>query len=82
MLEPKFIDELIHRISAGMPSGMKTLQADMEKNIRAAVRATLDKMDVVTREEFDIQREVLARTRVRLEQLEQQVAELEDSMDK
>lgn len=82
MLEPKFIDELIQRISAGMPSGMKEIQADMEKNIRAAVRATLDKMDVVTREEFDIQKEVLVRTRTRLEQLEKQVAELETGLSK
>ncbi len=82
MLEPKFIDELISRISAGMPSGMKEIKADMEKNIRAAVRATLDKMDVVTREEFDIQREVLARTRTRLEQLEKQVIELETHLNK
>ena len=49
----------------------------MEKNFHAALRATFAKLDLVTREEFDIQQEVLARTRAKLEELEKQVTELE-----
>ena len=49
----------------------------MEKNLRAAVQAALAKLDLVTREEFDVQTKVLARSRAKIEQLEKQVAGLE-----
>ncbi len=71
------LDSMIDRIMAGLPAGLTTLGRDTERNIRAAIQATLRKMDLVTREEFDIQREVLARTRARLEALEKQVKEIE-----
>ena len=51
--------------------------ADLEKNLRALLAAAFGRLDLVTREEFDVQREVLARTRARLEELEAKLAELE-----
>ncbi|HXF65322.1 MAG TPA: accessory factor UbiK family protein [Burkholderiales bacterium] len=51
--------------------------ADLEKNLRALLASAFARLDLVTREEFDVQREVLARTRARLEELEARVAELE-----
>jgi ubiquinone biosynthesis accessory factor UbiK len=51
--------------------------ADMEKNLRALLAAAFGRLDLVTREEFDVQREVLARTRARIEELEAKLAELE-----
>lgn len=60
-----------------MPSGLQLLQDDLKKNIRSAVEASLSHMNLVTREEFDIQAKVLARTRAKLEQLEKQVEHLE-----
>ena len=51
--------------------------ADLEKNLRALLASALGRLDLVTREEFDVQREVLARTRARLEELEAKLAELE-----
>jgi len=74
------LDSMIDRIMAGLPAGLSTLGRDAEKNIRAAVQSSLRKMDMVTREEFDIQREVLARTRARLEALEKQVKQMEDNV--
>jgi BMFP domain-containing protein YqiC len=51
--------------------------ADLEKNLRALLAAAFGRLDLVTREEFDVQREVLARTRAKLQQLEAKLAELE-----
>ena len=74
MLNPKLLDEMSARVSsllAATPAG------DIEKNLRAALAGVFAKLDLVTREEFDVQREVLSRTRARLEALEARVAELE-----
>jgi len=77
MLDTKKIEEVIQSISDAMPSGLTGLQADVEKNVRAAMSATFAKLDLVTREEFDVQTQVLHRTREKLEALEKRVTELE-----
>ncbi len=77
MIKNDNLEGMIDRIMAGLPAGLTTLGRDAEQNIRAAIQSSLRKMDLVTREEFDIQREVLGRTRARLEALEKQVARLE-----
>jgi len=71
------LDELLSRIGAALPGGLQDLKKDTEKNLHAALRVALGKMNLVTREEFDVQQAVLARTRAKLEALEKQVAELE-----
>jgi len=53
---------------------------DMERNLRALLQSAFSRVDLVTREEFDVQREVLARTRAKLEELESRVAALENAM--
>jgi len=75
----KLIDDLARQISATIPAGMKEMQADVSKNIRTLLEGTLAKLDLVTREEFDAQSRVLARTREKLERLEKTVAELEET---
>jgi len=65
------IDEKIRDIIAQSPA------ADLEKNIRALLTAMFSRVDLVTREEFDVQRQVLARTREKLVELEEKVVELE-----
>ena len=77
MIDPKLIDELSEHLTASLPTGFRTLQADLAKNFRASLEAGLSKLDLVTREEFDVQSAVLARTREKLERLEQQVKALE-----
>ena len=59
-------------------SGTEALSSELHQKIRAAAQATFDKLDIVTRDEFDAQRAVLARTRERLEKLEQQLTQLEN----
>jgi len=73
-LDTKFLDELNRRVSeliAASPA------RDIEKNLRALMSSSFSRLDLVTREEFDIQQEVLRRTREKLTQMEARVAELE-----
>ncbi len=79
-LDPKLFDELTRKLTGVLPESARELQEDLEKNARALLSTTLDKMDLVTREEFDVQKAVLARTRAKLETLEKQVAELEQAL--
>lgn len=74
MLEPRFFDELARRVSALVAA---TPAKDVEKNLRALLTASLGRLDLATREEFDLQREALKRATARLAELEAKVAELE-----
>ena len=77
MFDTKFIDDLARQISDNIPSGVKGLQQDLEKNIHTLLQGALAKLDLVTREEFDAQSQVLLRTREKLEQLEQVISGIE-----
>jgi hypothetical protein len=77
MFDPKFIDDLSQRLHASLPEGMRALQQDVDRNLRAAVQAALGRLDLVTREEFEVQAKVLARTRAQVDALSRRVAELE-----
>ena len=77
MFEPKFFDDLAARLQAAVPEGMRSLQQDVDRNVRAAVHSALNRLDLVTREEFEVQAKVLARTRAQLEALNTRVAQLE-----
>jgi len=80
MIDPKKIDELAKRMADSLPSGLQTLRKDLERSFRAILQSSFAKMDLVGREEFDVQRDVLARTRAKLESLEKQVAVLEEQL--
>ena len=75
------VEELLRSLMQGLPpglvSGASGLREDLENNFRAVLRANLGKLDLAGRDEFDAQRKVLERTRLRLEELEKRVAELE-----
>jgi len=77
MLDPKHLDDLATRLAGSLPKGIQALQADIQRNLRAGMEAGLARLDLVTREEFDVQSAVLARTRAKLEALEARVVELE-----
>ncbi|TDR80159.1 accessory factor UbiK family protein [Paludibacterium purpuratum] len=74
MLSQKIFEELSHKISETIAASPVR---DVEKNIRAMLASTFSKLDLVTREEFDVQQEVLARTREQLARLEDRLARLE-----
>lgn len=77
MNEFKGIEELAERLAAILPPGLRGLRAELEDNFRAVLRANLERWDLVSRERFDVQAEVLARTQQRLKALEARLAELE-----
>ena len=79
MLDEQKIDSMIRQILNKLPDELKQVRQDLEKNLKAAMHGTFAKMDLVTREEFDVQAELLSRTRAKLDELEQQVAALEQT---
>ncbi len=81
MIRLKALDELAHRLSELLPPGLEDARADLEKNFRAALHSGFSKLDLVTREEFDVQRAVLLRTREKLALLERTLGDLEARLD-
>lgn len=80
MLDAKIIDELASKLNDAIPPGAKAFQEDMHAQFKQILQSMIAKMDLVTREEFDVQAKVLARTRQKIEDLEKAVAALEDKL--
>ena len=77
MIDPRRFDDLARRIQASLPPGLDEVREDVSRNIRAVIAAGIARMDLVEREEFDVQCAVLARTREKVEALERRVHALE-----
>ncbi|QKJ88718.1 accessory factor UbiK family protein [Paramixta manurensis] len=77
MIDPKKIEQLARQVHESMPKGIREFGDDVEKKIRQVLQAQLTRMDLVNREEFDVQTQVLLRTREKLAALEQRLAALE-----
>ncbi|MFP4647812.1 MAG: ubiquinone biosynthesis accessory factor UbiK [Halorhodospira sp.] len=77
MIDQKTIDELAQKLTASLPAGVREFHEEIEKNVRASLQAGFSRLDLVTREEFDAQAKVLARTRAQLEEINRRVAALE-----
>jgi hypothetical protein len=75
------IEALAKKLADSLPGGLRTVREDLEQNFRSILQGGLSRLDLVTREEFEVQEAVLARTREKLEALEKQVAEMEASSD-
>ena len=73
------LDELARQLANAVPKNLRALGEDLEKNFRALLVSGFERMDLVTREDFDLQAAVLERTREKLEVLEERIARLEDS---
>jgi len=76
----KGIDDLVNKLSSSVPEPLRHLQDDIEQNLKSGLESGLQKMNLVTREEFDVQAAVLLRTREKLETLENQVKQLEERL--
>ena len=74
--DPQALDDLARKLGEALPPQFRALQQDMEQNFRAVLQAGLAKLDLVTRQEFDVQAGVLARTREKLEAMEALWADL------
>lgn len=79
-LKPENLDDFVKQISNLLPDDLRQTREDFEKNVKAALKASLHKMDLVTREEFDIQQELLANTRKLLDELEAKINNLESEI--
>ncbi len=71
------IDELARRLAESVPQGLRSVKSDLERNFRSVLQSGLGKLDLVTREEFEVQEAVLARTRQKLEALEERLESIE-----
>ena len=80
MFDPKAIDDIANRLAGAIPPGLNNLKEDLEKTFHAILQGALGKLDLVTREEFEVQKMVLAKTRSKLEDLEKRVTEMEQNV--
>ena len=71
------IEELARKLADAVPEGVRSIQSDLEKNFRSVLQNGITKLDLVTREEFEVQEAVLAKTREKLEALEARLKQLE-----
>jgi len=71
------IENLAKKLADAVPEGLRSMREDLETNFRGVLKSGLNKLDLVTREEFEVQEAVLARTRAKLEALEAQLEEIE-----
>ena len=77
-MDARSIDELARRLAAAVPPGITALRRDLEENFKAVLQSGLSRLDLVSRQEFDVQTAVLRRTREKLEALEARLATLEN----
>lgn len=80
--DPKSLEDLARRLADAVPPGLAALKNDLEQNFKAVLQSGLSKLDLVTRQEFDIQAGVLRRSRERLEGLEKRLSVLEEKKKK
>jgi BMFP domain-containing protein YqiC len=73
------VESIARKLADAVPEGLRSIREDLEKNFRSVLRSSLSKLDLVTREEFEVQEAVLAKTREKLEALEVQLKELDNS---
>ncbi|MBN7821701.1 ubiquinone biosynthesis accessory factor UbiK [Bowmanella yangjiangensis] len=80
MLDPKKIEEIAKQISDAIPPGVKSMAEGAEAKVKQVLQSQLSKLDFVSREEFDVQTQVLVRTREKLTAMEERLAELEKQL--
>ncbi|WCE29698.1 ubiquinone biosynthesis accessory factor UbiK [Vibrio sp. SCSIO 43137] len=77
MFDAKKIEQIAKQIHESMPQPVKELGSDVDQKVRQVIQGQLNKLDIVSREEFDVQTQVLLRTRQKLTEMEQKLADLE-----
>ncbi len=82
MLDPKKLEDIAKQITDAVPPGVKSVAEGVETKVKQVLQSQLSRLDFVSREEFDVQSQVLIRTREKLELLEARIAELEQKQIK
>ena len=80
MINTKKIEEIAKQVSDAIPPSVKSIATDIEEKTKTVLQSKLAQLDVVTREEFDVQTQVLIKTREKLVALEAKIAELESKL--
>jgi BMFP domain-containing protein YqiC len=81
-MDAKKIEDIARQINDSIPAGVKDFAGGLEQRIKQILQQQLSKLDVVTREELDVQQQLLLRLRQRVEQLEQQLASMQPPVPK
>lgn len=81
MLNPKNLESIAQQLHSVLPQPLKNIGSDLEEKFKQILQAQLSKLDVVTREEFDVQSQVLLRTREKLNELEKRLNELNEKSE-
>ena len=76
-MSDKSIEDLARRLAESLPDNLRMMRADIEDGFRTVLKSGIEKLDLVTREEFEVQEAVLQRTREKLEELAERLKELE-----
>ena len=80
MIDPKKIEEMARQIHNALPPGIKSLGEEVDKKVKQVLQSQLNRLDMVGREEFEVQTKVLLRTREKLTALEEKLAQLEQRL--
>ncbi len=81
-MKPAFIDQLLEKISNVLPKDWSGLKEDTQKNIRGVLNSVFEKMDLVTREDFEVQKKILLRAQERIQHLEQELDAIKKAIEK
>lgn len=81
MIDPKYFDDLTRKITEGLPASVRAVQQDVERQVRSTLQHGFERMDLVTREDFDVQVAMLEQLRLQLSALEQRISALEAQKD-
>ena len=76
MIKAEVVEDIVNKVDQYIPEDLKTMRQEFKQNMKAVLTASLQKADLVTREEFDVQKAVLAKTRAKLEVLEKQLDDM------
>jgi BMFP domain-containing protein YqiC len=79
-MSEKTLQDLVRKLADAVPDGLQSVRSDLEKNFRSVLQSGLDKLELVTREEFEVQEAVLQRTREKLEALEERLKDFEEKL--
>lgn len=77
MFNPQKLEEIAKQVSDAMPEGVKNIGEDIDRKVKQVLQAQLGKLDMVSREEFEVQTQVLLRTREKLAEMEAKIEEIE-----
>jgi len=77
VIDPRLIDDLARRLGGSLPESLRSLREDLEQNFKATLQAALSRLDLVTREEFDLRSAMLEKARTQLAEIERRLQALE-----